>query len=318
MSVQRVYKLKKDVITDDHPAVVFKMKLHQVQGVKIVDLRPLLPPVYDQGQLGSCTANAIGAAYQYSQIKQKQVTPFVPSRLFIYYNERKDEGTINEDSGAQLATGVKSVSTIGVVPESDWPYNISKFTVVPPNSCYVTSKSHKCTNYYRVAPNSLAQIKQALINGFPVIFGMAVYASMESVTVAHTGVVPMPQPNEECLGGHAVLIVGFNDNTKTVIVRNSWGSSWGQKGYFTLPYAYITNPQLTCDFWVLMQVNDTANPVVHKTTVGGLKKILADSVSKMPAQLIDDSKEIISEVSSVPGSLIDHSKHIISDILAIF
>jgi C1A family cysteine protease len=98
---------------------------------------------------------------------------------------------------------------------------------------------------------------------------MMVYSSMESEEVSKSGRVPMPQPNEECLGGHAVLMVGFDDKKKTVLVRNSWGDKWGMGGYFTLPYDYITNPHLTSDFWVLSKIDDN-HPTIHKTVLSQL------------------------------------------------
>src|SRR5690349_5986657 len=100
-----------------------------------VDLRPGCPDVYDQGQLGSCTANSIGGAFQFEQIKQK-VKDFVPSRLFIYYNERVIENTVNSDSGAQIRDGIKVVAKQGAPPETDWPYDINKFAQKPPQSAF--------------------------------------------------------------------------------------------------------------------------------------------------------------------------------------
>jgi C1A family cysteine protease len=253
--MNRVFKLKRDIVKHHHPALVFKVPAHQA-AITSVDLRPLMPQVYDQGELGSCTANAIGAAYEFAQIKEDEAHPFVPSRLFIYVCERMEEGTVDEDSGAQIATGVECVSSIGVIPESEWPYDISKFAVKPSQDLLNEAKNHLCVNHYRLTSNELLQIKQALINGFPVIFGMSVYKSMQSPEVASTGVVPMPRRFEHCLGGHAVLIVGFSDDKQVVYVRNSWGDQWGQSGYFTLPYDYISNPNLTSDFWVLSAVKD--------------------------------------------------------------
>lgn len=272
-NIGRVYNLKKDDVRDDYPALKFKLPNHQVAAVTCVDLRPLMPPVYDQGQLGSCSANAIGAAYEFDQIKQKEASPFVPSRLCIYYYERKAQGTIKQDSGAQLAIGVQVVSVTGVIPETEWPYDISKFTVKPPSKCMKDAKYHTCTTHYKVA-QSLGQFKQALISGFPIVIGFSVYSGFESAEVAKSGIVELPAANEQALGGHAVLVVGFDDASSRFIVRNSWGDGWGQKGYFTIPYNYILDANLASDFWVLGSVDD--NIPVEKTNTGLLTSMIDD------------------------------------------
>lgn len=260
---QRKFNLKRDVGTD-HPVHVFG-EMRAGLATK-VDLRPKCPPVYDQGSLGSCTANAIGAAYEFDQAnhhtQSTQSTPFRPSRLFIYYNERAKEGTIPNDDGAAIEDGVKSVATQGVCPETMWPYDISKFTVKPPASTYAFAKGYHVTKF-RKLNQDVKQLKTCLASGYPIIFGMAVYESMQSENTAKTGIVPMPVSGEENLGGHAVLIVGYDDNlvynTKTgakgvFIVRNSWGDSWGDKGYFYLPQPYVLNSSFCSDFWVFLTV----------------------------------------------------------------
>lgn len=270
--INRVYKLKKGTHVDTDPALHFAMAPHIVKAVQVVDLRSFMPPVYDQGELGSCTANAIGGAYEYDQIKQKEASPFVPSRLFIYYNERAIEGDVADDSGAQISDGLKSISTTGVIPETEWPYNVAKFAVKPSAKCYTDAVHHKATGYHAIAQNQ-TQINQALLSGLPVLVGIVVYESFESDQVAATGVVPMPHIGEQQLGGHAVLIVGFDNNKKVYYVRNSWGPNWGMKGYFTLPYAYILNKNLASDFWVITGVSDMLTHA-KVTTVGELKKIV--------------------------------------------
>ena len=92
-----------------------------------------------------------------------------------------------------------------------------------------------------------------MAGGYPFEFGFTVYESFESQEVAQTGVVPMPQQTEKVLGGHAVMAVGYDDAQQRIIVRNSWGTSWGQQGYFTMPYAYLTNHQLSSDFWTIQR-----------------------------------------------------------------
>jgi len=217
-----------------------------------VDLRAGCPAVYDQGDLGSCTANAIGAALQYDQISQQEID-FVPSRLFIYYNERFDEGTVASDSGAQIRTGIKSVNALGACAELVWPYDISKFTELPPPSAYYDAKKRQALRYERV-PQTEQDMKTCLASGVPIVLGFTVYESFETSATAQTGVVVMPGPQERVLGGHAVLAVGYFDSTARFLLRNSWGDGWGIGGYFTMPYQYLTNPNLCDDLWAIQVV----------------------------------------------------------------
>ncbi len=218
-----------------------------------VDLSSHCPPVYDQGQLGSCTANAIGAAIQFERRKQKLKPDFVPSRLFIYYNERVMEHSVNSDSGAQIRDGIKSVAKQGECPEKEWPYVITRFTSKPAASCYKDATKFKAVQYQRV-PQILNQMKGCLASGYPFIFGFSVYTEFESDAMAKTGELNMPSPKEKLLGGHAVLAVGYDDKTQRFIVRNSWGAQWGAEGYFTMPYSYLTDSNLADDFWTIRLV----------------------------------------------------------------
>ena len=214
------------------------------------DLRSGCPPVYDQGQLGSCTANAISAAMQFDQKKQG-VRIFAPSRLFIYYNERDMEGTVNSDAGAQIRDGVKSVSDLGVCPETEWSYDINKFANKPTPKCYTDAKKCLAVGYQRLDSTNLNQLKGCIASGFPFVFGFTVYDAFESQEVAKTGVLNMPGPSEKVQGGHAVLAVGYDDAAQRFSVRNSWGKDWGIKGYFTIPYTYLTTTNLADDFWTI-------------------------------------------------------------------
>jgi C1A family cysteine protease len=217
-----------------------------------VDLRKNMPLVYNQGNLGSCTANAIPAAFDFCRWHENKSFIY-PSRLFLYYNERKMEGTVDTDSGAQIRDGIKSVGKQGDVPEGQWPYDIALFTEKPPKAIYKNALQYKAVNYARVLDTDINQIKTALATGFPFVFGFNVYASFESPEVAKTGIMPMPQSGEQLLGGHAVCAVGYDDFKQVVIVRNSWGSEWGDQGYFYMPYEYMVSDQ-TSDFWTIRAV----------------------------------------------------------------
>jgi C1A family cysteine protease len=228
-----------------------------------VDLRPHCGPIVNQGALGSCTANAIASAHYFNQKKEflaRRVTDsyainpviFYPSRLFIYYNEREMEGTITSDSGAMIRDGIKTVAQLGACPESSWPYKPHSFRSRPFQGAYDEAVKHQITAYQRL--NSLQECQRCLADGYPFVFGFSVYESFESLNVAQTGIVPVPTMNERQLGGHAVMAVGYDDENQWLIVMNSWGASWGDKGFFYLPYEYITNNNLSDDFWTIRQV----------------------------------------------------------------
>jgi len=217
-----------------------------------IDLRSECPPVYNQGDLGSCTANAIGAAIEFDRLKQR-LPDFVPSRLFIYYNERAAEHTIASDAGAQIRDGIKSVAKQGVCPEPDWPYDTSKFTVKPAPGAYAIASQHKALSYQRVS-RTLSQMRGCLAAGYPFVLGFSVYTAFEGKDVAKSGTLNLPGPREKLMGGHAVLAVGYEDRAQRFIVRNSWGEAWGQDGYFTMPYAYLLSSALSSDFWTIRMV----------------------------------------------------------------
>jgi C1A family cysteine protease len=224
-----------------------------------VDLTTNCPEIYNQGALGSCTANAIGAVYEFVQKKE---TPdfFMPSRLFIYYNERDMEGTVKVDAGAKIRDGMKVVANLGVCPETEWPYKISKFASKPSVKNYTSASKHKVLSYKRIT-QSLSQMKTCIAEGYPFVFGFAVYESFESNAVAKSGIVPMPTKDEKSLGGHAVTCVGYDDDKGCFLIRNSWGKDWGIDGHCWMPYAYVTHGSLASDFWTIRQTNASNAPI---------------------------------------------------------
>jgi len=219
---------------------------------EVVDLRPKCPPVQDQSNLGACTAHAICSAFQFEQMRQG-VESWQPSRLMVYFNERDMEGTVDFDSGAQLRDGIKSIASLGVCPETDWPYDISKFTDRPHECAYKTALDHQALSYRRIGfiKNSMID---CLAQGLPFVFGFTCYESFESQEVTNTGMVPMPKENESVAGGHAVLCVGYNQPKKLFCFMNSYGTGWGENGFGWLPFDYLTNPNLADDRWQVSKV----------------------------------------------------------------
>jgi C1A family cysteine protease len=236
----------------DHRDQYFKVA-KPVPTPMVVDLREKCPPIVDQGELGSCTANAIAGALMFDQLKQGQKNAAPLSRLFIYFNERAMEGTIGEDAGAEIRDGIKSVNHLGACFEKTWPYKIGKFKTKPTAKAFAEAKQHQSVLYQRL-PQNLSSLLQCLASGFPFVFGFTVYDAFESGEVAKTGILYLPAQSEKNQGGHAVMAVGYDQADSRFIVRNSWNTDWGQAGYFTMPFDYLINSDLASDFWVIRSV----------------------------------------------------------------
>lgn len=225
-----------------------------------IDLRPNCTaiPIYDQGNLSSCTANAACFAYRYTEMIQALPHIFSPSRLFLYYNTRDLMGTTNIDSGASLRDTMIAAETWGVCSEAAWKYDITQFTTKPPQQYYDQAATAKVLTYMGVTQD-LVSLKTALMEGNPIMFGFDVYSSF--MMIGSDGIMPIPAASDTIIGGHAVTIVGYDDSIKfssTVsggfIVRNSWGPNWGQEGYFYMNYDYALNPIHAGDFWIIKSV----------------------------------------------------------------
>lgn len=217
-----------------------------------IDLRPHMPPIYNQEDTSSCVGNACAGAFAYNLIKQG-LGDWTPSRLFVYYNARKIEGDTAQDGGAQIRDGIKGLVQWGVPPETDWVFNAANVLVQPPITAYNDAINNVVTSYLTIDQNVDA-ICTTLAGGEPMVFGFTVYDAFEGDEVAKTGVLNLPTANESMVGGHAVVAVGYDDSTQRFLVRNSWGPDWGQGGYFTMPYAYVVNSSLADDFWVCRSV----------------------------------------------------------------
>ncbi|MFN2462549.1 MAG: C1 family peptidase [Candidatus Dormibacteria bacterium] len=217
-----------------------------------VDLRPQCPPVYDQGDLGSCTAQAIAGAIEFDLLRQ-HLPAFTPSRLFIYYNERVIEHCVEADHGAMPRDGIKVVASIGAPPEADWPYEVERFADRPPGQAYEEALQHRVSRYERL-PRDLDHMLGCLASGFPFVFGFAVYEAFEGPEVRDTGRLDLPAAGERLIGGHAVLVVGYDAADRRFMVRNSWGPGFGMEGYFTIPFDYLLERRLSADFWTIRLV----------------------------------------------------------------
>jgi len=223
------------------------------------------PPVFDQGAIGSCTANAAATAFSFLN-KKKTRQHFIPSRLFIYYNTRSLEGTLDEDSGATLRNTMRSLRVWGACSESLWIYDPRLLFKKPLPKSYIDAEKHQTLLYTRV-PLTVPQMKSVLVKGIPFVMGIAVYSSFMASKTEHTGKVPYPDvATEELLGGHAICIIGYSDTRQAFLARNSWGADWGNSGNFWLPYTYATDPTLSFDAWVIADIETvrSAGCVIQK------------------------------------------------------
>jgi C1A family cysteine protease len=219
----------------------------------IVDLRSYCSPVEHQGNLGSCTGQAIAGAIELINKRNGKYNDI--SRLFIYYYERLLIGTVNFDSGAYIRDGIKVTNHYGASLESYWPYDVKKYRLEPVTEAKNDALTRKVTRYERIT--SFDGCIDALSNGYPIVMGFHVYESFMSPSVAKTGIMPYPNTRKEkLLGGHAVLLVGYDKKRKVFIARNSWGDRWGDKGYFYMPFNVVTNTSMSSDYWIIKSVNN--------------------------------------------------------------
>lgn len=228
----------------------YQLRIHEVDLPGGTDLRANDPSIWDQSQLGSCVAHGspAGAIHAFVAAGMMKPNDFMPSRLFHYYEGRVLEGTTSYDSGLTIRDGVKAINKYGLPPESDWEYDISKFTEKPPQQAYTDAVTREATVYAAV-DQDLTSMKTVLASGLPIIIGFTVYESFESDAANSTGQIPMPGDNEQVLGGHCMLVVGYGSDK--FICRNSWGTGWGDNGYCYMPFEYLTDSNLADDFWVI-------------------------------------------------------------------
>jgi hypothetical protein len=219
-----------------------------------VDHSMVMPDCWDQGPLGACTAFAIGGAVVYELGQPSAV--WSPSFLQPYYAAREMEGTVPIDAGAYIRDICKVAAQQGIAPAVQWPYHIDRFAVKPSKLARKAALDCRVSSYARVHQNEL-QLKAALAGGDTVVFGASVYESFEN---APFGDVDLPRPSDDLLGGHAMLLVGYDDSERRFKFRNSWGTGWGRNGYGTIPYVYLCDHDLAADFWVIKTVTEDTTP----------------------------------------------------------
>ena len=248
------YTYKKE--PEDERDLKFKLevKLIELNNLPLkVDLRTtgFIPPILDQLMLNACVAAATCNALMYC-LKKEKATVFKPSRLYMYYFCRFIENTVNQDAGCYIRTAMQEIQTYGACNESLWPYYISRYKIRPSNTAVRDALTHVKGFKYMSLDHDIIQIKTALAMGYPIMFGIAGYESFESDDALSTGNIPIPNVETEMfLGGHAILLIGYDDDTKLCTFMNSWGTGVGQKGYFTIPYEYVSSHGLAFDFWCI-------------------------------------------------------------------
>lgn len=213
----------------------------------VIDNSTKLPPVFDQGDIGSCTANALVSAYYVED------PSFIGSRLFLYYNERSLDNDIKLDQGSTISQGINALTKFGLCKESSWQYDTTKLTEKPIQECYLEAKNNEVIVASHLTPNELA-IKNCLAGDNVIVLGITVYDSFERID--STGIVPMPNSNDTVLGGHAIVIVGYDNQKRLWKCLNSWGTTFGNNGFFYLPFEYITDKYLVSDIWIINKVSN--------------------------------------------------------------
>jgi C1A family cysteine protease len=208
----------------------------------VVDLSAHDCPIFDQGQWGSCTANGLAGLLGFLNPGQ------VFSRSFIYDMERSLEGTFGQDNGAEIHDGIKVLYTFGCPFEAAYPYTDDNLKTKPSDDVIQQGRSNIITDYYNL--ETFDDVLNCLASGFPVVFGIQVHESFESEDVASTGMVPIPGPDDDVVGGHCMKVVGYDDNRRLLIVDNSWGTGWGDKGRCYIPYDYFQNE--ANDMWKIL------------------------------------------------------------------
>ena len=227
-----------------------------------VDLRQWDTLVENQSSLGSCSSNALTNAYELI-VKQKYPDQFVDlSRLFVYYNTRLEDGTINEDNGIYLRDGLKAMKKYGICAESIWPYILDRWDDKPTDEAYVDAKKRSILKYEKLL--STYYITEVLNDNKPVVFGMEIYESFMNLN-KNISIVNLPSKKEKSIGGHAMCMVGYDLQKRLFLAKNSFGTEWGNDGYCWIPFDYLK--QEGYDIWTFDITNQTGESNVLSETL---------------------------------------------------
>jgi C1A family cysteine protease len=228
-----------------------------------IDLRPFCPPVRSQSYIGSCTAFSATQLFDFVRKKNKLVN-WKPSPLFTYYATRKFANLQDQDSGASVREALKSTARDGVTMERYWPYDIGKYRENPPEEAWINAEKHQTLEYFRVDDFDKSVFLGCLNDGYPFIFGIYLYSSFNSFQTVLSGIVPMPDlQNEKRIGGHCMMAVGWKKieqegvEKEYLIVQNSWGDTWADKGFCYIPMEYVMSND-TFDFWTIRLTEECA------------------------------------------------------------
>jgi len=251
----------------DHNAAHFFRGCAPIVRPARVDMRDRCSPVENQLDIGACTGNALVGAVECLALRDGYMHDY--SRLMAYYNARSFWNKLI-DSGAFIRDVVKGAVRYGVCRETTWPYDVAKFAMRPPVSAYIEGERYQITEYANLGATdeqaTLDNLRDCLARGLPFVFGFDCYDNFLTPECAKNGIVKVPAAGEVIQGGHAVLAVGYDDDSQCFIVRNSWGEGWGQKGYFMLPYWYVLSGHAS-DFWVV-QAQESGKPNMVGAAVG--------------------------------------------------
>lgn len=289
------------------PAVAPRMEFNARGRESKVDLRKYCSPVQDQLTIGSCNACAIVGALEFQMLKGgRPLTPLSP--LYVYYNGRKLAGMEREDSGLLCHHATAAIMAYGACEEKLWPYKVDRFDREPPKECYDNSRMFETTQYARLGTSEEAKV--ALSQGMPIVFGFDIPRSYYTAA-ATTGRMPGEGAfDHEPMSGHAMLIVGFDDQQGMWLARNSWGESYGEKGYVWIPYGLVNRYVWNDELWAIGSLEKVQTARLFGPT---MEQAMRDVQQRGAQQAQDALKVLRKEISDELQKRTDDAKSSMRD-----